>query len=488
LGAVTLLDVRPHGVAGTEWKDERGRRTVADAGLDVHYLPSPAWRVNVTVNPDFAQVESDREEVNLTRFSLFYPEKREFFLEGQEFFAFDLGSDTRPFYSRRIGLAADRSEIPIFGGGRVLGKTGGTTVGAMVLQTAEEGEEASANFGVLRWKQDVLEESSVGVLAVSRFEAGRKNLTYGFDLSYATSELFGEKEFEAGLVMAQSYTSDAEEETGLAHRLYFSFPNDLVEFLGSWTRADDAFKPEVGFARRTSYQRFFSELAISPRPRFLPFIQQVEIKPFELSYYMDDASRELQSFFAEFVPLAVTTRSGESFEIALFRRAEQLEEPFELIEDADEIPPGTYWDTRWLLELDSFSGRRLSGDLEISGGGFYAGERLTWAASGRLKLNKHLTLQGDWEYNRVTLEDDAFGVTEVGGRADFAFTPTLFGAVAGQWNNEDEEVILNLRLNWIPRPGSDLFLVINQQAETWESRWNPVQTTILSKLVWRVAF
>ena len=341
---------------------------------------------------------------------------------------------------------------------------------------------------MVRWKQDVLDESSVGILAVSRLESGRQNLTYGFDLNYATSEMFDEKEFEAGLVMAQSYTSDTEDQTGLAHRLFFSYPNDLVEFSGSWTRADDTFNPEVGYVRRDSYQRFGSELAISPRPSFLPFIQQVEIKPFEVSYYMDDKSHDLQSFFYEFVPLAFTTRSGEDFEVAFFRRADRLDEPLELLEDVEEIPEGTYWDTRWLVEFGTFSGRRFSGDVEVSGGDFYAGERRTWTFSGRWKFSKHLTFQGDYEHNRVSLGGQAVGVEEVGGRADFAFSPTLFGAVAGQWNNEDEEVIFNFRLNWIPRPGSDLFIVINQQAETWDSHWNPVQTTVLTKLVWRMAF
>ena len=124
----------------------------------------------------------------------------------------------------------------------------------------------------------------------------------------------------------------------------------------------------------------------------------------------------------------------------------------------------------------------------MSGGEFYLGGRRTWSASGRWKISKHLTLRADYEHNRGTLWDEAFLVDEVGGRADFAFSPTFFGAVAGQWNNEDEEVILNFRLNWIPRPGSDLFLVINQQADTWESRWAPTRTTLLSKLVWRIAF
>jgi hypothetical protein len=491
--SVRLLDVRPHGVGGVEWKEEGDPKTMGDLGLDVSYLPSPAVRLNLTVNPDFAQVESDREEVNLTRFSLFYPEKREFFLEGQEFFDFEIGSDTRPFYSRRIGLAPNRTEIPILGGGRVLGKWGASTLGAMVLQTAEKtvnGEETpSTNFGVVRWKRDVLDESSVGLLAVSQLQPGRQNLTYGFDLNYATSEMFDEKEFEAGLVLAQTYTSDAEQTTGLAHRLYFSYPNDLVEFLGSWVRSGEGFNPEAGFQRRDEpYQRFFSELAISPRPEFLPFIQQVEIKPFEISYFMEDESGDLDSFFYEFVPLAFTTRSGEDFEVALFRRAERLDESLELLEDAEEIPPGTYWNTRWLVEFGTFSGRRLSGGFEVSGGEFYTGDRRTWSFNGRWKVSKHLTFQGDYEQNRVSLGGEAVAVEEVGGRADFALSPTLFGAISAQWNNEDDEAIFNFRLNWIPRPGSDLFIVVNQQAETWDSRWDPVQTTVLTKLVWRMAF
>jgi len=103
-------------------------------------------------------------------------------------------------------------------------------------------------------------------------------------------------------------------------------------------------------------------------------------------------------------------------------------------------------------------------------------------------VSKHLTLRGDYEHNRISFGGEEFLVDEVGARGDFAFTPTLFGAFSGQWNNEDDEVILNFRLNWIPRPGSDLFLVINQQAETWESRWNPTHTAVLTKLVWRMAF
>jgi hypothetical protein len=357
----------------------------------------------------------------------------------------------------------------------------------MVLQTAEKDEEPTSNFGVFRWKQDILAESTVGVLFVSRLESGRSNLTYGFDFNYSTSEMFDDKEFVAGLAVAQTHTSDSEESTGLAHRLYAAYPNDLVDLSISWVRADDSFNPEVGFVRRSSYQRFGSEVAISPRPAFLPLIQQMEFKPWEVSYYINDRTHELESFSWEIVPLAYTTRSGESFELALHRRGERLYEPFELFEGV-EIPAGEYWYTRWLIELDSYSARPLSGSVEVGGGGFYSGEQRNVSLTGRWKVNKHLTLQGDYEHNLITLDENEFAVHEAAVRASYAFTPTLFGAVVAQWNNEDDEVIFNFRLNWIPEPGSDLFVVINQRADTWDSRWDPTRTTVLTKLVWRFAF
>ena len=485
--SVNLAEFRPHAVGGREWIHEDSSRSVADVGLDVNYLVSSNLKLNVTVNPDFAQVESDREEVNLTRFSLFYPEKRHFFLEGQEFFEFELGSDTRPFYSRQIGLAPDRSEIPIHGGARLLGKFEGTTLGAMLLRTGEHGQIPAANFGVLRWKRDLLEESSVGVLAVGRHEAGRLNMTYGADLFYATSSLFGDKELQAGLNFAQTYTSDATEQFGLAHRIFLSYPNDLIEFTASWIRTSANFNPEVGFLRRGGFQRFASELALSPRPAFLPFIQQMEIKPFETSYYIDDDTGELQSFYAEFVPLAFTARSGDGFEFNIQHRGEQLVEPFEILE-GQEIPAGEYWFTRWAADFETFSGRRVSGDVEVSGGDFYTGTRTFLGTSLSWNVNKYLRLAGDYERNTISFSGEQFTVDEVGARIDFATSPVLFGAVAGQWNNEDNEVILNFRINWIPKPGTDLFLVINQMAETEESSWTPLQTTVLSKLVWRFEF
>ncbi|MGD2070135.1 MAG: DUF5916 domain-containing protein, partial [Gemmatimonadota bacterium] len=486
LSGVKLIEARPYALAGTEWREGLDRDGRSSAGLDLSYLPTPSWKLNLTVRPDFAQVESDREEVNLTRFSLFFPERRTFFLEGSEFFDFGLGSDVRPFYSRRIGLAEDRSEVPIDVGLRALGKQGGTTFGAMALHTAATEAVEAADFGVVRWRQDVLDESSVGVLAVGRRGGGSSHATYGVDLRYATSELFGEKEFEARLALAQSWSSDRSDRFGLAHELRVEYPNDLVEFFASWSRAGEDFEPRVGFVRRIGYQHLASELALLPRPAFLPAVQQLEIKPFELSWYRDDSTGELQSLYFELVPLAFTLRSGDSFELNLQRRADSPTEPFELFEGA-EIPPGRYWFTRWAVEASTFRARPLSGSIEVVGGEFYLGSRTEYAAGARWRANRNLTLSADWEHNRIELSGDRFLVDEIAGRLDYAISPTLFGALAGQWNSEDEEFIVNFRLNWIPRPGSDLYLVVNELADSEDVRWRPRRTTVLSKLVWRVA-
>ena len=357
----------------------------------------------------------------------------------------------------------------------------------MALRTAARDTVPASDFGVLRWKHDVLDESSVGLLTVVRHEAGRTNATWGTDLLYSTSGLFGERQFEAGLTLAQTWTSDATRRSGLAQRLFIAYPNDLVEFSASWMRVDSTFNPEAGFLRRTSFQRFGTELAISPRPRFIPFLQQLEFKPLELSWYQDDRTGELQTLYAEMVPLAFTLRSGESLEFNLQRRADHPTESFELFEDVG-IPAGEYWFTRWALDLSSFGGRALSGGLELSGGDFCLGTSTETGLDARWKMNPHLGVGGEWTYTRIDVEDRAFRVHEAAARIDFAVTPNLFGEIATQWNNEDDKAIVNVRLNWIPTPGSDLFLVINQIADARDRAWSPLRTTLLSKLVWRFAF
>ncbi len=189
----SLLELKPYGLGGLESPRHLEQHRVGKIGGDLYYLPTPTSKLSLTVNPDFAQVESDRAQINLTRFSLFFPEKREFFLEGRNYFDFGLGNRILPFYSRRIGLSEDRQEIPIIVGGRLLAKKGSTTLGGLLMQTAEKDSMPTTNFGVLRWKQDILKQSTIGVIAATRADAAHFNATYGFDFLYSTSHFLGDK-------------------------------------------------------------------------------------------------------------------------------------------------------------------------------------------------------------------------------------------------------------------------------------------------------
>ncbi|MCI0695723.1 carbohydrate binding family 9 domain-containing protein [candidate division KSB1 bacterium] len=484
ISSVRLLEIKPYVLGGAEKPSASSTNRVGDLGGEVNYLITPTLKLNLTANSDFAQVESDREQINLTRFSLFFPEKREFFLDGRDYFDFSLGDRIQPFYSRRIGLSDDRREVPIIGGARILGKLRNTTLGGMIMQTAEKDNLPTTNYSVLRWKQDILQQSTIGVISTTRADADHLNATYGFDFLYSTSQFWGNKNLHFGGAYAQSYTSNRDAQTGSAHRLFISIPTNYVEFDAAWNRSGTNFDPEVGFLRRKNFQEFYAELQFNPRPKFLPFLRKMEFKPLDVNYFIDDATGELTTFFSEFRPLGFATKSGEFFEFNLQRLAERLIDDFEIHEGVI-IPPAEYWFTRYEIQFSTFGGRRIAGEGSASWGDFYDGTNTEWGASLVWRTSKHLSLGADYQHNEVKLPTGAFRTHEVGGRADFAFSPKLFGSLFGQWNNDDDEMLLNFRINWIPKPGTDFFLVINQAVDTQASGWRANNTTLLSKFVWR---
>ena len=484
ISGVTLIELKPYGIAGFETFSDQPINGKLNAGADLNYLITPSMKLNLTVNTDFAQVESDRMQVNLTRFSLYYPEKRAFFLEGRNYFDFGLGHSTQPFYSRRIGLTNEGQAIPILAGARVLGKEGPATLGAMTLQTAHKDSIPSTIYTVLRWKQDIFKQSTIGVIGVGKLQPGRRNLVFGSDFLYSTTTLFGDKNFSLGGAIAQSYTSDREDKTGLASRVFVDFPNDFIDFSAVWDRSDVHFNPETGFQRRTNYQMYNADFRIKPRPKFIPWIQKLSIKPFDFNYYIDDQTHQLQSLWSEFRPLGFTTKGGDFFESNIQRRAENLTEDFE-IHDGIVIPRGEYWFTRYELQYGSFRGKPYRYFIFFNWGDFYNGTRTEWAVHNVYQINRHVYANVNYSQNFISLPAGDFIVHEVSGRLSMAVNPDLFGSVFGQWNNEDKEVLLNFRVNWIPTPGTNFYFVINQGLDTSGKSVKAVNTTVLTKLVWR---
>ncbi len=480
----SLIELKPYGITGVQ-KDEGEKGAFKwNIGGDVNYLITPTLKMNLTINTDFAQVESDQMQVNLSRFSVYYPEKREFFLEGKNYFNFDLGS-VQPFYSRRIGLAPNGAIVPIIAGVRVMGKTGKTSIGAMSIETARKDTLPPANYSVVRVKQDVFKESSVGMIAVSKLEPGHQNFVYGADFNYFNSHFKGNKNISFGGSVAQSYTSDRKQKTGLASRLFFDYPNDFIQFSTVWDRSDAGFNPEVGFQRRSAYQMYNADLRIKPRPKkHLRFIQQFVFKLFDFNYYQDIETHKLQSFWSEFRPLGFTTRSGEFFEFNIQRKAENLTEDFNIYDDII-VPQGEYWFTDWELQVGTYRGRKVYGFAYTNWGGFYNGRRTLYAGMINWQISKYLRFSARYSHQNVFLPGGNFVVHEISSHIDFAVNPNLFGSVFAQWNNQAEEMLMNFRVNWIPKPGTNLYFVVNQGYDTENHRFDTKYTTVQIKLIWR---
>jgi hypothetical protein len=481
LARTGIFEFRPYALGGVEKEAGTPASTVGSLGLDFNYLINPTAKLDFTLHPDFAQVESDSMIVNLTRFSISLPEKRQFFLEAQNFFDFPLGR-ARAFYSRQIGLSGS-DPVPILGGARFLGKMGGTTLGVMDVQTASTGTSLATNFSLVRYKQDLGEQSSIGALAIGKVQAGRFNGTGGLDALFSTSKLFGDKNFQIGGAYAATYTSDGEIKSGSAQRLFFNYPNDFLELSGSWERAGKDFNPEVGFLNRPNYQIFQAKWRMNPRPAFMPFIQKLQIKPLDLSYYIDDVTHEMQSVYMEFRPLAVFFKSGENLEINIIHNAENLTEGFE-IRDGYVIPAGLYWMTRGEVQFATFDGRPLVFGGGVNWGEFYDGSSTEWDTQLTVKPNRFYSLGLSYARSDIRLPDGGFAIDEVVCRMNFSVTPRIFGSLFTQWNNDENQIRFNFRFTWIPKPGAYLYFVLNQFDDTQDPRWRILKTVAMVKFVW----
>ena len=481
ISAKKLFEFKPFVSGGVQKNKGEDWETKFKIGGDINYLISPTLKLNLTLNTDFSQVESDRARINLTRFSLFYPEKREFFLEGKNTFEMNLGQGIRTFYSRKIGIN-NGEEIPIIGGVRLLGRQNKTQIGFLSMQTSAKDTLPTTNYSVLRIKQDVLEQSNVGLIVTGKNSQEGYNYLYGLEANYATSKIFGDKNLRIGGVVSQTFTKNYTDKNPAAFRAYLSYPNDFVEYDLSVTSIPDDFNPEIGYVRRRDYILYSTELQFNPRPN-ISWIRRTEIKPADINYYVTKSTGEVESIQMEWRPLGISFTSGDFVEFNIQRFFDRVDESFPLV-DTVYVPAGKYWDTRYELQYHTFSGRKLFSFGSISTGDFYTGSRFKLFAFLGVSINKHFRFAVTWDHNDISFPDAIFSTNEFGGRFTYSFNPKLLTSVFGQWNSKDEEIILNYRVNWIPKIGSYFYFVINQTISTSNNKFSLKNTTVLSKLIW----
>lgn len=454
------------------------KKYLAEPGLDVKYGITETLSLDATVNTDFAQVESDRARINLTRFPLFFPEKREFFLEGRKTFEFNLGGNNNLFYSRRIGISRNQ-EIPIIGGAKLVGRVGDFELGFIDMQTAEKGSEPSTNYGTVRAKYDLLNSSYAGFMITNKFTSRQNQTSLGGDLHFSFNDFMDDKNLIIHASAAKSNLQNSKQNSW-AGNFYVDYPNDLIDTYLGYRFIQSNFDPEIGFVSRRGYQQLVYNLDISPRINS-GGIKKLQFEAIESSMIFS-GNGVLQS--AEFAvsPLGIEFDSGDEIGIGIHRVFDRPDRDFEIF-DNTKINAGSYWYTTYGIGFDSSPMRNIYGEANFITGGYYNGNRSELEGQITFTVNKNLSLGGDFTYNHITINDNTLNTSEVGGRIAYTFSKHVNSSLFAQWNNEQNEMNVNYRFNWKPKIGSDLYIVINQLFST-QDKIRSKDITILAKFVW----
>ncbi len=454
-----------------------------NGGLDFKYGVTDGLTADFTVNTDFAQVEVDEAQVNLTRFNLFFPEKREFFLEGQGIFEFGGGMDMDTttyyfkgemyggeapvmFFSRRIGLEGGQT-VPIRGGGRLTGKAGPYSIGLLDVQTGSEINSAvdPTNFSVVRIKRDVLRRSSIGGIFTGRsVSAGGRGFssTYGVDGIFS---FYDNLNINTYLAKTDTPGRSGDDES---YQAELDYAGDRFGVRAERLAVGSNFNPEVGFVRRTGFRRNFFQFRYSPRPAAVASVRKFLFQP-SLDY-ITNRFGTLETRLQQLL-LGAEFENGDYFWAGVTNNFESLNVPFQIAKNVA-IPVGgyTFLDTRVIYALGQQ--RVLNGGLIFDRGEFFGGHKTGVSFyRPRLSLGTQLSLEPSVAINWITLPEGAFTSKLASTRFTYTVTPRMFISALAQYNSATDSLGTNIRLRWEYQPGSELFVVYTDERDTLVRRF-----------------
>ena len=470
-------EIKPYGITGLRTDVNASPPTENDAdadfGLDVKYRLTQNLTADFTLNTDFAQVEVDEQQVNLTRFSLFFPEKREFFLEGRGNFDFAPGGGRGAgrgtgggaptlFFSRRIGLQ-DGQIIPITAGGRVTGKVGPFDVGVLNIQTGDEATSGaeSTNFTVVRMKRDILRRSTVGGIFTNRSNSllgVGSSQVYGVDGRLAFQDDFS---FIGYFAKTETPAGNSED---LSYQGGFDYTGDRYGLSLGQLVVEDNFIPEVGFVRRDNFRRRLASARFSPRPRSIDLIRRFVFSG-RLEHFVTADEGVLE------------TREGQILLESEFENSDQLSfffiDNYELLSIPFTIAPGVTlpiggYNFRNFRASYRFGAQRsVSGQITVQTGGFWSGDNTTVSISrGRVEVTPQLSVEPSVSFNWVDLPEGSFNTQLARTRFTYTVTPRMFFSGLLQYSSSGDSFSTNFRFRWEYSPGSELFLVYSEDRDT----------------------
>jgi len=479
----------------------------ADAGLDLKYGLTTGLTLDGTVNTDFSQVEADEQQVNLTRFSILFPEKREFFLENSGIFQFGLPStgtatlgggsaaasgrqnsppDAKLFFSRTIGLSASGASIPILAGGRVTGRAGPYSIGALNIQQREQGPVPSTNFTALRLDRAVLANSDIGVMLLNKdSEGGGFNRVAGVDANFR----FGQLSMGGYAVTTAAPNSvvpgDGE---AFSTRANFTYQSRKYLLRGAYEMIGNRFRDEMGFVPRIGVNHAASYGRLNVRPKFASRVLGIrEIGPhyhFDTFERRDGSGTESRYFDWHVV---VSMNDSGFVEAGVNRNREGNVTPFTLNSARGvKVAPGTYDFNEYFALYRSNNAKRVSFETRVSVGDLYNGTRNGYAFAPTVRVNEHLNASVSLQINDINLPNAAYVSKLIATRLNYSLNTRVFLNALVQYNTDTQQWSSNLRFNVIHRPLSDIFLVYNERR--LDTTGDLVDRAVIAKVTYLLAF
>ena len=469
------LRIKPFAL-GTTVRPTGGETFASDqeVGLDVKYGVTSGLTLDVSLNPDFAQVEADQQRVNLTQFSLFFQEKREFFLENSGlFYVGDAARNLRIrltptpdedlllFFSRRIGISADGQQVPIKGGARLTGQAAGLVIGGMWMRTDAFGGVPGNDYGVLRIRKNVLRGSDIGAILMMRDAVGDEssyNRLYGADTFIRFP---GEVDWSTYYVASESPAYD---DGQYAWRTSINREGNFHHIKAGVMELGDGFTNDLGFFKRTGVRKYFIDWGVRPRPESFRSIGVREIHPHITWNYYDDLAGDI---VAKRLHSGVTFffESGGNVQLAMDRSTERISEPFTIDGSIDPIPAGRHdWDA-WVLSGGTDTSRLLSGTWRFTRGGLWTGDQRSFSGGFTLRPSYQFRTTLSLARTAADLDEPAASFTKTfwTSRTNYSFNENMFVDALVQYDPRSKLLNSNVRFNWIHSPLSDVFLVWNEQ-------------------------
>ena len=468
------IKIKPFAIGGTQNQitDEKTvNDNIGNGGFDIYYGLKSNLTLNLTYNTDFAQVEADNAQINLTRFNLFYPEKREFFLTRSKLFAFGNSRQTEVFFSRKIGLNQD-----VVGGARMFGQIGKTSVGALNIHTRDDGDLPATHYSAIRLRKDVRDRTTVGAIITDVSSKGVRNSVYGID---------GQMRFWGNNSVSVWYSQV--DDTSLvgpsaASMIKLDLRNDRYFLTTGQHRVDEDFRPGLGFVQRQDM------IGTGIIAGFTPRVGDGDelIRQWRFTIYARDVRNHAGIHETGVLNggIEAILETRDKIGLKVIQNKEKLTAGFTL-GNGVEIQKGNYRDRKISFSARTNQSRGVWGNFALSKGDYFGGDKTSMSGSIGKRFSNHLTLYGSANQNIVSMpSQEEFTANIYGITAEVALNRKWFGKALIQYDNFSEQLQLYCRINWIHTPGSDLFIVLNQRYDMAGSKSSLVQGTQVVKLTY----